>query len=129
MSNEQFIQHSRGSFALLRWTPLVAAATLPFTFAHGPIPAALFLGALLIAATWLASLLLAWRTRSQLLLGFGFLSLTFGSRIVGVHSSEVPLSQFIQWLCFVLILAGAPLLLFRARLLYFARLHELTVAS
>jgi hypothetical protein len=127
MNNEQFITHSRASFALLRWAPLLAAASLPFTFAHGPIPAALFVGAVLIAATWLALILFAWRTRSQLLLGLGFVLVIFGSRFVGVHSSEVPLSQFIQWLCFVLILVGTPLLCFRSRLLHFARLDESNV--
>ena len=128
MSTEQFITHSRQSFAILRWAPLVAAAALPFTFAHGPIPPALCIGAVPIAATWLASLLLAWRTRKQLWFGLGFVALLFGSRLVGARDSGVSMSQFIQWLCFVDILVGTPLLLFRARLLHFARLDEPNVA-
>ena len=128
MNNEPFITHSRVSFALLRCAPLAAAAVLPFTFSHGPIPAALFIGAVPIAAAWLVSLLLAWRTRSPPWFALGFVALIFGSRLAGVHSSEVPLSQTIQWLCVVVILAGTPLSLFRTRLLHFARLYEPDVA-
>jgi hypothetical protein len=128
MTDEQFITHSRGSFALLRWAPLVAVAALPFTFAHGPISAALFIGAVPIAAAWLASLLFTWRTRNHLWFGLGFIALLFGSRLVGAHGSEVPLSQFIQWFCYVIILAGTPLLFCRTRLFHFARLDEPNVA-
>jgi len=124
MNDEQFLTHSRGTFSTLRWAPLVAAAALPFTFAHGRIPTALLVGAIPIAAAWLASLLLAWRTRNPPWSALGFVALIFGSRLVGVQSSEVPVSQAIQWLCFVIILAGIPLLFFRARLFHFARLDE-----
>jgi hypothetical protein len=123
MTNERFLTHSRGTFAILRWAPLVAAVVLPFTFAHGPVPPTFFVGAFPIAAAWLASLLLAWRTRRQSWFGLGFVALVFGPRYVGVHGSEVPLSQFVQWLLFVIILTGIPLLLFRARLSQFARLN------
>ncbi len=128
MSTEQFITYSRQSFALIRWAPLVAAAFLPFTFARGVIPGAFFLGAVIIAVTWLASLVFAWRMRSEILLGFGFVLLLFGSRLLGVHGSEISLSQSIQWLCFVVILAGTPLLFFRRRFLHFARLDAPNVA-
>jgi len=122
VDTEQFISHSRGSFALLRWAPFVAAAVLPFTFAHGLARPALLVGAVPIAAIWLASLLLTWRTRNWLWGAFGFWALIFGARMVGVHGPEIPLSQGIQWICVVVILAGAPLFFFRDRLLRFARL-------
>ena len=126
--HQYFVRYSRGTFSLLRWATLAAAAGLPFTFAHGRIPTALLVGAILIAAAWLASLLLAWRTRNQGWFVLGFVALILGSRLVGIHNSEVPLSQFFQWLCFVIILAGTPLLFFRDRLLHFARLDEPNVA-
>lgn len=122
VDTEQFISHSRGSFALLRWAPFVAAAVLPFTFAHGLARPDLLVGAVPIAAIWLASLLLTWRTRNWLWGAFGFWALIFGARMVGVHGPEIPLSQGIQWICVVVILAGAPLFFFRDRLLRFARL-------
>lgn len=96
MNDEQFITHSRESFAILRWAPIVAVTSLPFTFARGPIPAALFVGAVPIASTWLLSLLLAWRTRSQFLLGLSMVIVFVGPYLVGVHSSEVPLPQALQ---------------------------------
>lgn len=126
MRTEEFISHSRRSFALLRWAPLVAALALPFTFSQGPIPRIFAVGAIPIAAVWLSSLLLAWRTGRHVWFGFGFIALLLGSRVVGVNSPEVPLPQFIQWLCLVVILAGAPLLFFRTRLLLFAHLDEPT---
>ncbi len=113
---------------MLRWATLVAATALPFTFADGLIPPALAVGAFPIAAAYLASLLLAWRTRKQPWFALAFVALVFGSRWVGVHDSEISTSQFIQWLCWVVILAGAPLLLFRTRLFHFARLDEPNVA-
>ncbi len=122
MNDEEFLSNARVSFAIVRWAPLVATLSLPFTFAHGPISAALFVGAVLLAATWLLSLLWGWRTRSQLLWGFGGVILVGGSYLVGVHNSDVPESQALQWLCYVVILTGTPLLFFRARLLRFARL-------
>jgi hypothetical protein len=75
---------------------------------------------------WLASLLLAWRTGHELWFAPGFIALVFGSRVVGVHSPEVPLPQAIQWMCVVVILAGAPLLFLRTRCLHLARLDEST---
>jgi hypothetical protein len=128
MNAEEFISNARVSFAMLRWTPLVAIVSLPFTFAHGPIPAALFGRAVIIAATCLLLLLFAWRTRSQLLWALGSAILMFGPRLVGVNNSGVPESQVLQWLCYVLILTGTPLLFFRARLFHFARLDELNVS-
>ena len=52
------------------------------------------------------------------------LAVVAGSHDVGVHGSQVPLSQGIQWMCLVTILAFVPLSLFRASLLRFARLDE-----
>lgn len=124
MNQQQFITYSRGTFSLLRWAPLVAAAALPFTFDHGRVSTESLVWAPIIAAAWLVSLLLAWRTRNQGWLALSFAALVVGSRLVGIHDSEVPFSQFLQWLCCVVILAGVPLLFFRERLLHFARLDK-----
>jgi len=122
--SEEFISYSRGSFELLRYVPIVGVVALPFTFGHGPISLTLALGAIPIAAIWLLSLLLMWRSGNQLLGGFGFIAVVGGSRLVGVHSPEVSLSQAIQWMCLVIILTGAPLRSFRAALLKFALLDQ-----
>lgn len=124
MTTEQFIAHSRGGFAILRWAPFVAIFVLPFTLEQGLISLRLFLGAVVVAAILLVSQLLAWRTRQQLWFGGSFIALVFGSRVVGIGSPEVSTAQAIQWICFVLVLAGAPLLLFRGRLLRLARLDD-----
>ena len=124
VNTEQFISHSRGSFALLRWAPVVGAAALPFTFGNGAISLSLAMGAIPVAAVWLISILFAWRTHHQHWLGLGFLAVVVGSRVVGVHGSQVPLSQGIQWLCLLVILAFVPLSIFRTSLLRFARLDE-----
>ena len=119
---EQFISHSRGSFAFLRWAPVAAIAVLPFTFRHGAVPLTFLASALPIAALWLASMLLMWRTRREPWGALGFIALIFGARVVGLHDSTVSLSQFVQWLCIVVIIAGAPLLLLRSYFLRIARL-------
>ncbi len=123
MRTEEFISFSRGSFELLRWAPRVAAVALPFTFTHGPISLALAVGAIPIAAMWLLTCLLAWRTGYQIWTGVGFMVVMVGSHVVGIHDSEVPLSQGLQWMCLLLILTGLPLLCFRKRVLHFCRLE------
>jgi hypothetical protein len=122
MKEAEFISHSRMSFAMLRWAPLVAAAALPFTFGSGHAPILLLVTAIPIAALWLAFLLLAWRTRNQLWLILSFPVLMGCPRLVGLHNPDLPLSHAIQWLCIVIVVAGAPLLLFRSRLLQLTRL-------
>lgn len=94
MSTGQFIEHSRLSFEFLRWSSLVAAAALPFTFAGGAVGAGACFGAVLVAAAWLASLLWAWGRRSEPGLAVSFIVFFFGSKWADVHSSDVPLSLF-----------------------------------
>ena len=53
MSNRQFIEHSRFSFAKLRWSQLVAAAVLPLTLTHELVPAISLWWALVVAVAWL----------------------------------------------------------------------------
>ena len=122
MNTEQFVAHSRFSFALLRWLAITASISLPFTFGRGAISLAHFFGACLIAVVWLFSLLLAWRSRNEVWFGLGFVVLIFGSRFTGIHNADVPMPQYVQWLCIVVILAGFPLLLFRRHLLRLSRL-------
>ena len=129
MDRIETITHSRGSFALLRGAPVVAAAVLPFTFARGPAPLSLLLAAVPIAALWLGCLLMGWRTQKYRWFLLAWMSVMLGSRVAGYDHRRIFITQAVQWLCLVLILAGAPLLLWRDRLLKFARLNEANDAS
>jgi hypothetical protein len=63
-----------------------------------------------IAAIWIIPLLLTWRTRQQLWIVITVVGVFGGARLAGIFRDDVPTSQALQWLCFVVILAGAPLL-------------------
>jgi hypothetical protein len=128
MTTPQFIAHSRFSFALLRWASLLALAALPFTFSQGALQTGALVGAFFVAAGWLGSLLVYWRTQHPFWGAAGFMVMIFGSRWSGVHRAEVSMSEFFQWICLVVLFAGAPLLLFRQRLLRWAGLDESAAA-
>jgi len=122
MSDETQLIRFRMSFEILRFAPLIALAILPFTFSDGPISWALFAGAIPISAAWLTSSVMAWRKGEEIWCVLPFLVLVLGSRWAGVHDAAVSNAQFVQWLCVVITLTGAPLLLFRDRLYRYARL-------
>lgn len=126
MDNEKFINHARFSFAMLRWGAVVALLVLPFTFSAGSAAPILIASALPIAFGWLASLAMAWRTRNQLGFALAFLIVVVAPRFIGLHDPGLPKPHTFQWLCYLIIFAGAPLLLFRKSLLDFSRLHPLT---
>ncbi|WP_395736819.1 hypothetical protein [Prosthecobacter sp.] len=95
---------------------------LPFTFSDGALQPKAFATAFLVAIAWLISLLRFWRSRNLFWVAAGWMALFFGSKWSGVNRADVSMSAFSQWLCVVIIFAGAPLLLFRLRLLRWAGL-------
>jgi hypothetical protein len=126
MDKDKYITHARFSFAMLRWGTIVALVVLPFTFSKGTASLAVTASALPIALGWLTSLMMAWRTRNQLWFVLSFLIVVVAPRFLGLRDTELPKPHTFQWLCYVLILMGAPLLIFRSRMLELARLNQMT---
>ena len=126
MEDDKFINQARVSFAILRWGSLVALLVLPFTYSQGSAAPTLIASALPIAFGWLASLVMAWRSRNQLWFGLAFLIVVIAPRFIGLHDPELPDPHSFQWLCFLIIFAGGPLLLFRKSMLQLSRLNPTT---
>ena len=124
MNTAKFLSHSRGSFTALRFLAAAALAILPFTFGDGVIPTKMFIGSIVCAAVWLASLLMAWRSRNQVWFVVSFLVFMVVPRVFGVLSPDVTDSQSYQWLFYVLILTGLPLLVSPTRMTRIARLNQ-----
>lgn len=125
MENEKFLHHARVGFVTLRWGAVVALLCLPFTFSEGVAPPLLIASTLPVSLGWLASLMMAWRTRNPLWFVLAFLIGIVVPRWVGLHVPDLPRPHTFQWLCYLLILAGSPLLLFRNCLLELARLNSM----
>lgn len=125
METIELTAYSKGSFSLLRGVALIAAVALPVVFlAAPPAPWWVLLSAPAYAAGWLAAMMLSWRHRSYLWAWAGTVILMVLPRFLGPIGDDVGLPWFFQWLCLLLFLAGLPLLLFRRRMLRWARLEE-----
>ena len=107
---------------MVRWGSLVGVAALPFTFGSGLARIPLLLAAAAIAALWLMSLLIAWRTRRQRWALVSVAVLLICPHLFGLNRPEVAPSHGYQVLALVFVLAGAPLLFFPRFFLQFARL-------
>ena len=126
MDDDKFINQARVSFAILRWGTLVTLLLLPFTYSVGSAAPTLIASALPIAFCWLAALVMAWRSRSQLWFGLAFLIVVVAPRFIGLHELGLPVLHTFQWLCYLMIFAGSPLLPFRTRMLEISRLNQST---
>ena len=129
MEDDKFINQARVSFAILRWLTVVALIALPFMYSQGAAAPTLIASALPIPFGWLASLVMAWRSRNQLWFGLGFLIVMFVPRFFGLRDPALPVPHSFQLLCFLIIFAGAPLLLFRKSILHLSRLNPTTNKS
>ena len=123
MNTAQFLTHSRVSFTALRFLPLASIAILPFTFSGGFVPTKFFIGSIVCAVAWLASLLMAWRSRNQVWFVVSFIVMMIVPRVFGVLSPDVTASQSYQWLLYMLIFTGFPLLVLPTRMRRIARLQ------
>lgn len=126
MDNDKFINHARLSFAILRWGSVVALLALPFMFSEGSAAPTLIVSALTIAVGWLTTLVMAWRTRNQLWFALGFLIVVVAPRFIGLNDPNLPGTHALQWLCYLLIFTGSPLLLLRKNMLEISRLNQKT---
>jgi len=104
---------------------IAAVAILPLTFADGFVPTKLFVGSILCAGAWLASLLMAWRSRNQIWVVASFIVMMIVPRAFGAMSPDITGSQSYQWLCYVLFFTGLPLLVSPARMRRIARLNQI----
>jgi len=126
MEEDKFINQARVGFAILRWGTVVALLVLPFTYSQGSAAPTLIASALPIAFFWLASLVMAWRSRNQLWFGLAFLIVVIAPRFIGLHDPGLPDPHSFQWICFLMIFAGGPLLLFRKSMLQLSHLNPTT---
>jgi hypothetical protein len=126
MEDDKFINQARVSFSILRWLTVVALFVLPFTYSQGTAAPTLIATALPIAFGWLASLVMAWRSRNQLWFGLAFLIVVIAPRFIGLDDPELPDPHSFQWICFLMIFSGGPLLLFRKSMLQLSHLNPTT---
>ena len=124
MNTAQFLTHSRGTFTALRFSPFVAVAILPFTFSGGLISIKLFISAIICAVSWLASLVMGWRSRNQFWFVASVLIVIFIPRLFGVLKPEVTNAQSFQWLMYLFIFTGLPLLALPTQMRTIARLNQ-----
>lgn len=117
MKNEKFINHTRLSFTMLRWGALIALLALPFTFSEGAISKALIASVVPISLGWLATLVMAWRTHKLHWFTLSFIIITVTPRFTGLYDPGLPNPHVFQWFCYLLIIAGSPLLLFQEYIL------------
>ena len=122
MDDEKFINHARVSFSILRWGVLAALLSLPFTFSEGPISPILMASVVPVALGWLATMVMAWRSLNPLWLALSLLLVVMATRLIGLDDPRLPKSHSFQWLCYLLIVAGFPLLVLRARISHLSRL-------
>ena len=123
METGKFITRSRTGFALLRWFAVAALVMLPFTFENGFIGLVPLFNAILTAFFWMVSLIAAWRNRNPLWFALAFVAGCI-SRLAWSDGLIVSGVQGFQWLCYVLIFAGLPLLLFKTQMLKIGRLSR-----
>ena len=124
MNTAKFLSHSRGSFTALRFLAVAALAIMPFTFDDGFVPLKMFIGSIVCAGIWLGSLLMAWRSRNQVWFVVSFLVMMVVPRVFGVLSQDVTVSMSYQWLLYVLIFTGLPLLVSPTHMRGIARLNQ-----
>src|SRR5690606_8019625 len=118
----------RQHFAIFRWAAVVAAAALPLTFAHGVVPAPVFVSSVISAVLLFVSLMLQWRTRRDAWSWLGVVGVGICSAVLSdARYPGWPFTFFFQWLCLVLIFAGSPLVFVRRYMLHLARLDDTNV--